>query len=86
MMKPHAITKNIPASQLKGAKRMVAGCLRFVVCRILRSLGPFLSPTVSSTNPSSSLAFSTPPVLARVLRPPGLGLSPQPADARTFPH
>lgn len=33
-----------------------------------------------------SFGVSTPPGLACVLRPPGLGLSPQPADARTFPH
>lgn len=65
MMKPHAITKNIPTCQLKGAKRMVAGVYGLLFLEFKKkSLGPFLPPTFPSTNPSSSLAFSTPRLCA----------------------
>lgn len=84
MMKPHAITKNIPTCQLKGAKRMVAGVygLLFLEFKKKASVLFSLPPSLPQILPPHWLS----PLLACVLCPPGLGLSPQPADARTFPH
>lgn len=54
MMKPHAITKNIPTCQLKGAKRMVAGVYGLLFLEFKKK---------------ASVLFSLPPSLPQILPP-----------------